>query len=1120
MTQQLRDDHRYCATCGASFAATAVQCPECGARWQAPRLGEDIPSLTTLLSTIQLWYRDGLIDRATFGVLRGRYQARLDRVRPPRSASPAPTTAAAPATAPPAPPAPRFELREWAVERQADILLYLGAFLLVIAALIFVSSRGATFGGAARVTLLAVYTAGFIVAGLLVKRWERVREAGRVFLALGALLTPLNFLLIHVELLDQRGVAPAAVWLAASVYSTAFYGALATGGYGRLYALPATVALFSAWAALFAVVDLPDHWLGAWWMAAATAITAAAALLRRLGAGLLVGAAALAVLSLLGAHILATFEDHHAQLPVTYALLSAGVVIGGWRWRQPAALLVATTTVIGAAVATLWAAGAGREWYAYPVLVAGALIVGARPLWSHWSRDVTRTGWAYAGGCAAIPLLFTESFAGGASAALSWHGAVTHLAGAGLLAVVAWRNRTDGLTSEAAGQATNIAERVLFGWAAFAMLLVAVGYTHDALSVTRPDSGWAFAAIGVATAAALAATARRRERAVWALLPPLLATTAVSLQSWERFPGHDAILLWLPAAELAAAFAWTRRWTLAAVALALAGAAMAATWLAVDWPLWTLGAAYGVAAVALFVVLDPQRRARPAWPQSIDDAWVLAMSWAMAIAAPATAVIALDRRVEAGAAVAAETVDYRALVVLVLVVAGLIAVEGWRLRLWSIEVGAVALAGAAVAMAWPVFGWPAWTLAVAYATVGVALFATLKRWRRYGPGGEQAAVVALSWGGVAAGLVTAAIALAERVDEGHVAAATAEYRTLALLVLLLAPMVAFEAQRLRLWSAAVVAVIAAGAAVAMAWPVFDWSAWTLALAYAAGGGAIFLAVTPWRRYGSKLEPASTVVLSWGGVAAGLLVARLALIERVDVDGATAVATVEHRTLTLLVLLLAPMIAFDARRLRRRWAYIPASSAAMVALMMAIAITEPTNVQAYTVPVSIYLGAVGLAVRRSEPVVPKHLMLHEAVLLAGAAMLVLPQAQQGFAPGGWVWALVLLVEGGAFVAIAFLLAARWLAVSGVVTVSGVAIRMLLESSDVIPYWLTLSVAGFLLMGVGVLLLLERERWERVRSRTGQWWERASLGACEGAATIPSAALLVAAAPAVAAGIAAA
>ena len=247
-------------------------------------------------------------------------------------------------------------------------------------------------------------------------------------------------------------------------------------------------------------------------------------------------------------------------------------------------------------------------------------------------------------------------------------------------------------------------------------------------------------------------------------------------------------------------------------------------------------------------------------------------------------------------------------------------------------------------------------------------------------------------------------------------------------------------------------------------------------------------------------------------------AQAVLTERIE-GGAAAAATAEYRTLTLLVLLLAPMIAFEARRLRGPWAIIPASSAAMVALVMAIAIAEPTNVQAYTVPVSIYLGAVGLAVRRSKPVVPRHLMLHEAVLVVGAAMLVLPQAEQGFAPGGSIWALVMLVEGGAFVAISLLLAARWLAVSGVLTISGVAIRMLVESSDVIPYWLTLSVAGFLLLGVGVLLLFQRERWERVRSESMQWWERASLGAREGAAAIPGAALLVAAAPALAAAAAA-
>ena len=105
---------------------------------------------------------------------------------------------------------------EWAARRQADVLLYLGAFLLVISALIFTSSRDEALFGGWRVVVLAVYTAAFLAAGLLLRRWPRVREAGPVFLAIGALMTPLNFLLLYNEVLGDREVPRAVVWFVGS----------------------------------------------------------------------------------------------------------------------------------------------------------------------------------------------------------------------------------------------------------------------------------------------------------------------------------------------------------------------------------------------------------------------------------------------------------------------------------------------------------------------------------------------------------------------------------------------------------------------------------------------------------------------------------------------------------------------------------------------------------------------------------------------------------------------------------------------------------------------------------------------------------------------------------------
>ncbi len=194
---------------------------------------------------------------------------------------------------------------EWAARRQADVLLYLGAFLLVVSALIFTSSRDQALPGGWRVAILAVYTAAFMAAGLVLRRWPRVREAGPVFLAIGALMTPLNFVLLYNEVLGDRQVSGELVWFAASSYSTVFYGFLAARGLGRLYVIPAAIALLSAWGSLPIVLGLPFEWFGAWWMGFALAATLVFSITRRWRVATVVPIAAIAILPLLFANFVA-----------------------------------------------------------------------------------------------------------------------------------------------------------------------------------------------------------------------------------------------------------------------------------------------------------------------------------------------------------------------------------------------------------------------------------------------------------------------------------------------------------------------------------------------------------------------------------------------------------------------------------------------------------------------------------------------------------------------------------------------------------------------------------------------------------------------------------------------
>ncbi len=1360
---------------------------------------------------------------------------------------------------------------EWAARRQADVLLYLGAFLLVISALIFTSSRDEALFGGWRVVVLAVYTAAFLAAGLLLRRWPRVREAGPVFLAIGALMMPLNFLLLYNEVLGDREVPRAVVWFVGSAYSTVFYGFLFYRGFGRLYVIPAAIALLNAWGWLADAAGLPQDWGGAWWMGFALAATIALSVTRRWSMITAVPVAVIAVLSLFFSQVIAALLwadiDYRWQLPVTYALLTALVAVAGWSARQPLTVIAVALLAVAAGFAGVWAAELPAQWFSAPPLVAAALLLASRHLWSGWSPLLAHSTWLMVAAGVLAPFVLADAHLQGNR----WGAAAAFLAAGVLSAAVAWRNSSDGIFAPDwnSRSTTHPLERVAFGWLAFGSLLIAVGFAQEALELASPDTGWGFAAVGLATSAGLVVATRRVPMLLWAILPALLLATNVSIQyPVDRFAGHDAILLALPAVQLLAVFVLLRRWSLAVVAVALGMLALAALWESQAWPWWQLAALYAAMAIPLFGVLAPLRHYGAVEDAELEEFWaVQALSWLpsaagilvaaialdvrlgdAAIEAPATAeyralvlivlllaplitfeawrfrrwepavlallvllggvaalwpildwptwtlaatyavagvggflaltrwrrdaddapalavkalswlpvgagilaaLIALDDRLGDAAIEAPGTAEYRTLVLIVLLLAPLITFEAWRFRRWEPGVAALLILLACVAALWPVFDWPTWTLAATYAVAGAGGFVALTRWRRVAGDSAALAVQALSWLPVAAGILAARIALDARLGDAAIEApGTAEYRTLVLIVLLLAPLITFEAWRFRRWEPGVAALLILLACVAALWPVFDWPAWTLAATYAVAGTGGFVALTRWRRVAADSAAVAVQVLSWLPVGAGILAARIALDIRLEDAAIEAPSTAEYRTLVLIVLLLAPLITFEAWRFRRwepgvaallillacvaalwpvfdwptwtlaaayavagtggfvaltrwrrlaadraalavqalswltpgaailaaavaldarlwdagieapgtaeyralvlvvlllaplisfeawrfrrwepmvavlavvfgcaaalwpvfdwptwtlagayslagvgafltlsrrrrtgsdsaalavqalswaglllgplaalqaidlrletldanpatlvefrmlaalllpiaaavefegrrlgiRWASLPASALVMVALELAIATLEPGNVQAHTVPAAVYLALVGLAVR-TPGTLSRHLSWHELLQLAGAALLVLPQAEQGFEPGGARWGLVLLVEGFALLGIAMVLGARWLGVSAVVTLSGVALRFLWlnRESEAVPYWVMLAVAGFLLLGVGFTILLQREWWDRTRVRVRGWWAGEARLDAHSPLSVPVPVLLTALAP---------
>lgn len=248
----------HCGHCGAANPEDRTACEKCGV---AIETAENARLAAVVLNELANLHREGEMETPTYERLHQRYYRRLlDYLRPARPPAPAPTPvtpAAAPTVPAGPPPSP---LPSWLVEQAPNLLLYLGAFLVVMAALVFASTSRETLSGPAQVALLAFVTVAFLGVGWLCYRFPRVRIAGYTFLAVSALLVPLNFAGAYNFVLREEGIPGDVVWLWASVYSAIFYILLAVLGLGLLYGFMSHAALVSAVAAAIAVTDLPPEW--------------------------------------------------------------------------------------------------------------------------------------------------------------------------------------------------------------------------------------------------------------------------------------------------------------------------------------------------------------------------------------------------------------------------------------------------------------------------------------------------------------------------------------------------------------------------------------------------------------------------------------------------------------------------------------------------------------------------------------------------------------------------------------------------------------------------------------------------------------------------------------------
>lgn len=163
----------------------------------------------------------------------------------------------APIPKPAAPPAPTVPFDQWLLsERNIKLALYSGGALLILAGLIFIGVNWEYLPGLAKLGVTLVLTAALYVGGALLFRRSALRIGGVALLAIASAFVPLNFAVLQIYVLGERGVNPEFTWLCASAICALLYAFTAWRTHHELFTFFSIGALASGVAAAGILFEL------------------------------------------------------------------------------------------------------------------------------------------------------------------------------------------------------------------------------------------------------------------------------------------------------------------------------------------------------------------------------------------------------------------------------------------------------------------------------------------------------------------------------------------------------------------------------------------------------------------------------------------------------------------------------------------------------------------------------------------------------------------------------------------------------------------------------------------------------------------------------------------------
>jgi hypothetical protein len=188
-------------------------------------------------------------------------------------------------------------------------------------------------------------------------------------------------------------------------------------------------------------------------------------------------------------------------------------------------------------------------------------------------------------------------------------------------------------------------------------------------------------------------------------------------------------------------------------------------------------------------------------------------------------------------------------------------------------------------------------------------------------------------------------------------------------------------------------------------------------------------------------------------------------------------------LVLGLVSMAGLVGVDAYLHRDRLRVVLATVFGMAALLYQIDTSQPSDIHAYTVPLAVYLLALGYLFRR-------HPVIEQPLMAIGAGTLAVPTLLMALDEETFRWLLIAGAEGFALFFGGLLTRLRVPIAAGILTITVIVLRMVVDAVNALPSWVTLLLAGIALLIIGTLWLVYRDP---LKERLGDARERwAHLG----------------------------